>query len=236
MSSSASVRNMRAATPGATAFPHRRGRPSRSVISSIWSGPMASAQLPRTRRGVVLRQSRNRPPSTSRLEDHVDVPHARRTSKIAAAVPASRASPPTTTSSGDGWPGRSAARAPRCRRPRSPTLRKVVRAWIGALVAGDLDRAEQHQPLAPDAISSISSYDTRSSLRASGTIRGSAVNTLDVRVDLARRAERRRERHGGRVGAHDRASSRPSCRARSPGSRRRARCARGRAPRARAPA
>ena len=58
--------------------------------------------------------------------------------------------------------------------------------------------------LAPEAASSsISSYVTASSLRASGTMRGSAVKTpVDVGVDLADvGVERRGERDRGRVGA-----------------------------------
>ena len=66
--------------------------------------------------------------------------------------------------------------APCTRVPGS--VENVERAWIrDILVAGRLDGAK-HQHLRSDAdISSISSYDTRSSLRASGLIRGSAVKT-----------------------------------------------------------
>ena len=54
----------------------------------------------------------------------------------------------------------------------------VERAWMRTPFARASSTARSMSTLAPEAaISSISSYDTTVSFRASGTMRGSAVNT-----------------------------------------------------------
>src|SRR5581483_8831196 len=51
--------------------------------------------------------------------------------------------------------------------------------------AGDLDRARHHHARSGGTISSISSYVTFGSLSASGTRRGSAVNTPSTSVKIS---------------------------------------------------
>ena len=74
---------------------------------------------------------------------------------------------------------------------------------LHAVVASVLDRAQRQDAGAAAARSSISSYETCLSLRASGDDpRIGAVDAVDVGVDLADvGVERGRERDGGRVGA-----------------------------------
>ena len=68
--------------------------------------------------------------------------------------------------------------------PRRPAIQvpgsfeNVERAWIGTSWLRASSTARSISTFAPEAdISSISSYETRSSLRAFGTMRGSAVKT-----------------------------------------------------------
>jgi len=73
---------------------------------------------------------------------------------------------------------------------------KLDRQWmLHAVVAGVLDGAQLQDAGARADISSISSKETTGSLRASGTIRGSAAeDARDVRVDLADLGAYRRAR------------------------------------------
>ena len=79
---------------------------------------------------------------------------------------------------------------------------KELRQWIGMPWFRAYSTARSWSTLAPEAaISSISSKETMRSIRASETMRGSALNTpSDVGVDLADVGpEGRGDRNGGRV-------------------------------------
>ena len=101
-------------------------------------------------------------------------------SKIAAAVPGLSGTPlsvKSTSSSecvtaetiGSSIPATSCTQVP-------GSSEKVERAWIGTWCPRASSTERRASTLAPDAaISSISSYETTSSLRASGTMRGSAL-------------------------------------------------------------
>ena len=201
---------MRAATPGATAFPRRRGDlPEIRDLLDLEQRVMASARLRgarRVARHVVLRDRERELGGVvdDVLEDRVDV-HVLRRDGVEDRRGRSRPVGHVAQREHDLVFRMVTAETIGCSSPSVPStqvpdsLENVDRAWIGtswlrrsrppgASAPFRAGRRHLEHLLVRDAVE-------LARLRDDPRIRGE--HALDVRVDLARRAERRRERHGG---------------------------------------
>jgi hypothetical protein len=183
----ARTRNMCAATPGCERMPAPTSETlPRSVISSISIGPIVSCavasalRVPCTSSSGTENESSAEPWTAFWRIVSTLTCSAATASKIAAAVPGTSGTPRSVNSTsssecvtaetiGASMPATSSIQVPF-------SSENVERAWMGTPWARASSTERNASTLAPDAaISSISSYDTASSLRLSGTMRGSAL-------------------------------------------------------------